>query len=133
MIPSSTCAESDNDHRRRTVAAPSPHRRRTVAAPSTAATYTATYQCVAGCSVVRGNLGTLRGTAGDFTAATQACVTNDLPGTTVDDPTPTPAGGTWYLVRTVGCSSAGTYDEDNMAVVAGPRDAEIAASGVACS
>jgi glucose/arabinose dehydrogenase/PKD repeat protein len=133
----------------------------TVAAPPTATTYTANYQCVAGCplapsltasrfstdtarlqwtsfacasayDVVRGNLGALRSTTGDFTAATQACVANDLAGTTVDDSTPTPSGGIWYLVRTVGCSGAGSYDEDNMAFVAGPRDAGIAVSGAAC-
>jgi glucose/arabinose dehydrogenase/PKD repeat protein len=133
----------------------------TVAAPSTDSTYTANYQCVAGCpttpflsgtrvssetarlgwtslscasayDVVRGSLGSLRATGGNFTPATQACVGNDLPGTTVDDPSPTAFGGSFYLVRTVGCPSAGSYDDLTTVSVAGPRDAEIAASGAAC-
>ena len=133
----------------------------TVAAPPVTTTYTAIYHCVSGCSfapsilvdrvstdtarvqwaplgcasaydVVSGSLGTLRSTAGNFTSATTACVANDLPGTTVDDPTSTPAGGSWYLVRAVGCAGTGSYDEANMSFVAGPRDIEIAASGMAC-
>jgi PKD repeat protein len=134
----------------------------TLAAPSAATTYTANYQCVAGCAfapsltasrfstetarlqwgslacasaydVVRGSLSTLRGTAGSFTAATQACVANDLLGITVDDPTPTAAGGSWYLVRGIGCpAGVGTYDENSTVHLAGSRDAEIAASGAAC-
>jgi hypothetical protein len=133
----------------------------TVAAPSADTTYTANYQCVAGCpttpfltgariatdsarlvwtslpcaaayDVVRGSLGSLRSTLGNFSAATQACVVNDLPGSTVDDPSPTAFGGSFYLVRTAGCPAAGTYDDLTVVSVAGPRDAEIAASGAAC-
>jgi hypothetical protein len=130
----------------------------TVNAPPSATTYTATYQCTAGCAfaplltagrvststarlqwgslacasaydVVRGSLATLRSSVGDFTSATQACVANDLAGTTADDPTPTAAGGTWYLVRGRGCpGGVGSYDEHIMEFVAGPRDGEIAAA-----
>jgi glucose/arabinose dehydrogenase/PKD repeat protein len=133
-----------------------------VAAPPTATTYTATYQCTAGCSfapsltasrvstetarlqwgslacagaydVVRGGLSALRSGAGNFTPATLACVANNLSGTTVDDPTPTAAGGFWYLVRGTGCpGGAGTYDENSSVPLAGSRDAEIAASAAAC-
>ena len=133
----------------------------TIAAPSSSTTYTATYQCTAGCpmsptltasrvptdsarlqwnmlpcatmyDVQRGSLATLRSSAGNFTSATQACTVNNMAGSTVTDATPTPAGGQWYLVRGVGCGSAGGTFNENVASQSGSRDAEIAAAAGAC-
>jgi glucose/arabinose dehydrogenase/PKD repeat protein len=133
-----------------------------IAAPVVPATYIATYQCVAGCQfapslqatrsgadaahltwgslacasaydVTRGSVSSLRSTSGNFGAAAQACVASGLHVTTLDDPQPTPAGGSWFLVRAVGCGGAGTYDESGVPSQAGSRDAEIAASPGACA
>jgi len=82
--------------------------------------------------VVRGSLGTLRSTAGDFTQATESCLANDRPETTrTDGATPALGDGFWYLVRGVSCGGAGYYDEGHPAQQ-GSRDAEIAASAGAC-
>jgi hypothetical protein len=132
-----------------------------VTPPLPAATYTATYQCVAGCAfspsltagrvapdtarlqwaplacalsydVVRGNLTTLRSASGDYALATAACVVDDTGLTTVDDPKATPPSGLWYLVRGNGCGGAGGYDETGTPSQSGSRTAGIAASGHAC-
>jgi glucose/arabinose dehydrogenase/PKD repeat protein len=132
-----------------------------VAPPAVNTTYTATYQCVANCGsvpalsasriapdtarlqwsamscassydLVRGRIGLLKSTGGNFTTATVACVANNLAVTTADDATATPGGGGyWYLVRANGCPST-TYDEAAGNRQAGARDAEIAASPNAC-
>jgi spore coat protein A len=80
--------------------------------------------------VVRGDLGTLRATSGNFTAATSVCLANDRIETFLDEPTlpTTPGSGLWYLVRG---QPAGTYDEGEPSQ-SGLRDAEIAASGHGC-
>jgi hypothetical protein len=86
-----------------------------------------------GYDVVRGILGTLRSTGGNFTLAVDACVANDLGATSMQDAAP-PAGGSgyWYLVRPVNaCSGAGTYDS-TIPPQQSSRDAEIAASTSAC-
>ena len=82
--------------------------------------------------VVRGSLATLASTHGDFTAATNLCVANDLAATTKSD-TGMPAAGTgsWYLVRGSNCGGAGSYNEGAPSQV-GSRDAEIQASVAAC-
>lgn len=132
-----------------------------IAAPPAPTTYTATYQCVAGCDftpslsvartdpdtahltwgalscasaydVVRGSLGTLRSSGGDFVSATRACVGNALHVTSRDDATPTPPDGFWFLVQGVGCAGPGTYDEYGVPSQSGSRDAEIRASQVSC-
>lgn len=81
---------------------------------------------------VRGDLGLLRGTAGDFSAATDACLADDRAATWLADPAvPSLGGGVWYLVRPVNCAGAGTYDTAS-AAQSGSRDVEIAASPSAC-
>jgi N-acetylneuraminic acid mutarotase len=82
--------------------------------------------------VTRGVLGTLRAGAGDFTPSVDACLANGQAGTTASDPTPAPpADGFWYLVRGNNCAGAGTFDE-GVASQLGARDAEVAASALAC-
>ncbi len=82
--------------------------------------------------VVRGNLGLLRASHGDFTTSLLACAANDSPTTQADSPdTPSGGAGFYYLVRAVRGAQSGTYDETG-AGQAGPRDAKIAASSVAC-
>jgi glucose/arabinose dehydrogenase len=132
-----------------------------VSPPIVPTTYTATYQCTAGCEftpaisaariapdtarvqwaplacalsydVVRGSVGMLRSTLGDYVPSTFVCVANDTALTTLDDPTATPAGGFWYLVRGNGCGGVGNYDEGGVGSQFGVRSAEIAASGKAC-
>jgi len=82
--------------------------------------------------VVRGLLGLLRGTGGDFTASLSGCLGNDLPGTSVVDPDAPGAGdGFWHLVRGAHCGGGGTYDEASPGQV-GTRDGEILAAPGAC-
>jgi hypothetical protein len=82
--------------------------------------------------VVRGSLTSLASTHGDFTAATDLCVANDLAATTKSDPGIPAAGtGSWYLVRGSNCGGPGTYDSGAPSQV-GARDAEIQASAAAC-
>ncbi len=82
--------------------------------------------------VVRGSLGTLRSTAGDFTQATDGCLANDVADTTAtDSAVPAPEGGTWFLVRGVSCGGAGSYDEGAVSQI-GSRDGEIGAAAGAC-
>jgi glucose/arabinose dehydrogenase/PKD repeat protein len=88
--------------------------------------------CASSYDVVRGGVASLQAGAGDFRAAVQACVANDLAATTVDDATPTPAGGAWYLTRGNGCGGAGTYDERGALSQWESRDAELAQSGAVC-
>lgn len=85
-----------------------------------------------GYDVVRGDAGLLASTAGDFTAATQACLGNDLSGTSLAfGAAPGPGTAWWFLVR--GLTSAGplTYQDLDPSQV-GARDAEIAASANTC-
>jgi hypothetical protein len=82
--------------------------------------------------VVKGSLVTLQSSAGNFTAATTACLANNLALTSVSDiSTPAANNGFWYLVRPVNCGGGGSYDSGAPSQV-GLRDAEIAASGFAC-
>jgi N-acetylneuraminic acid mutarotase len=86
-----------------------------------------------GYDAVKGNLGPLRNSNGNFTTATKACIANDVAAATVSDgEVPPPTGGLWFVVRSVNaCSGAGTYDEPGSSQQ-GSRDAEIAASASAC-
>ncbi|MBP7149665.1 MAG: FG-GAP repeat protein [Acidobacteria bacterium] len=85
-----------------------------------------------GYDVVRGRLPELLATGGDFAAATELCLANDVTGDVVSDPaTPAPGSGSWYLVRAVNFLGAGSYDELGQGAV-GPRDPEIGASGAGC-
>lgn len=82
--------------------------------------------------VVRGALPALVTSQGNFTTSTSACVANDVTTTSVIDTTkPASGAGLWYLVRAANFVAIGSYDETS-AGLAAPRDAEIAASGVAC-
>src|SRR5262245_36872417 len=81
--------------------------------------------------VVSGDLATLRGTGGNFTAATRSCVADNLTTTsTTASGTPAPGQGIWFLVRPVNCKGDGTYNEGGAQV--GARDAEIDGSAAAC-
>jgi hypothetical protein len=75
---------------------------------------------------------TLRSTLGNFTTATTNCLGNNVAGTTINDLQSVAVGqGFWYLLRAVSCGGAGSYDSGSPDQV-GSRDAEIAASGLAC-
>jgi hypothetical protein len=81
--------------------------------------------------IVRGDLESLSSTGGDFIPATDECLQNNHPDTTFPYP-PDPAEGFWFLVRRVySVTEHGTYDTCGPSQV-DSRDAEIAASGVAC-
>jgi hypothetical protein len=94
-----------------------------------------TWSTVAGAiayDLVRGGLGVLRSTAGDFTQATERCLANDLGDTTYSDgSTPALGDGYWYLVRGVSCGGAASYDA-GVPSQPGSRDAEIEAAAAAC-
>jgi len=85
----------------------------------------------AGFDLLRGALGVLRATAGNFTAATSACLENGGSDTAGSDPaSPAVGAGFWYLVRAADCADrAGSYDDGTQQA---GRDAEIAASPSAC-
>ncbi len=85
-----------------------------------------------GYDIVRGDLQTLRGSAGNFTVATEECLADDHPTTSLaHSAIPDPGQGSWFLVRNVRIGSQGTYDSGGPAQV-GPRDAEIDASALSC-
>ena len=85
-----------------------------------------------GYDVVRGDLGTLLGTGGDFSAATAECLADDYGPTTLPCTDVPPRGrASWFLVRGVTPSQVGTFDQDGAGQV-GLRDAEIEASPLAC-
>ncbi len=82
--------------------------------------------------VVRGDLGLLRSTAGDFEQATVECLANNEPGNLVDFAESPPTGeGFWFLVRMVTPAGNGTYDEPSGSQ-AGSRDAGIDAAAGGC-
>jgi hypothetical protein len=82
--------------------------------------------------LVRGGLGELRDSLGDFAAATNACLANDVSATTVANAdTPAEGTGLWHLVRGVGRSGELTY-QDLDPSQSGARDAEIDASASSC-
>ncbi len=80
--------------------------------------------------IVRGDLGILRASAGDFATGTTGCVAEQTNAMSAFDSTvAAPGNGVWYLVRARACAG-GTYDGGGSQV--GSRDAEIAAASVAC-
>jgi len=87
---------------------------------------------MAGYDVVRGDLRTLATSGGDFTAATNACLGENVAGTTLPNtPEPSPGEGHWFLVRGVSLSGPMTYQSlagDQI----GLRDAEINAAAASC-
>ena len=85
-----------------------------------------------GYDIVGGDLGTLRGSGGDFSQATDACLSNHrTTRSLLHSDTPTPGEGIWYLVRGENCGGNGSYDSGGAWQV-GLRDAEVAASGNDC-
>jgi hypothetical protein len=76
--------------------------------------------------VVRGGLAALSSSGGDFSAATSACLANDVSSPVDDTDVPAPGAGVWYLLRPVNCGGKGSYGS-------APRDTGIAASGHDCS
>jgi len=84
-----------------------------------------------GYDIVRGNLGALESSGGDFTSSLDACVENASPVDTLwtEAASPTTRNGWYYLVRALGCPVNGTYDDGAQQ---GTRDPEIAASPNAC-
>jgi hypothetical protein len=94
-----------------------------------------TWPAIAGADrydVVRGDLGRLVSTDGDFKVATDTCLQNNAPSAAFSDATTPGSGrGFWYLVRPLSCNQAGTYDSSGRSQV-GARDDEIKGSGVAC-
>lgn len=82
--------------------------------------------------IVRGDLGTLHATGGDFTAATLECLANNLAATQLSHAVdPAPGNGFWFLVRGVGTGGPMTWDEPGSSQ-AGSRDAEINAALMSC-
>jgi len=81
--------------------------------------------------VVRGSVDVLH-TSGDFSAATEICLADDL-GVETFAYTDVPAAGQswWYLVRGIGACGIGTYDSVDPSQAA-PRDAGIQASAAPC-
>ena len=78
-----------------------------------------------GYNVVGGSLDILRSSNGDFAAAVDRCLGNQLVTTSREDPAvPAADSASWYLVRAVNCASLGTYDFGGEGQQ-GPRDAEI--------
>jgi hypothetical protein len=85
-----------------------------------------------GYDIIRGSMGTLQQTSGDFATSTEECLANDLPDTSLPyTATPTPGQGFWFLTRSMNCGGNGSYDSGASSQV-GKRDAEIAASASAC-
>ncbi len=83
--------------------------------------------------VVKGDLGLLRSTNGDFGSSILACLEDGGSDTGASDVTaPAPEAGFYYLVRAESvCAEPGTYDSSTPGQAAG-RDASIAASPHAC-
>lgn len=85
-----------------------------------------------GYDLVRGNLGLLHSSGGNFSSSTTACLANDTTARTWSDSlTPGPGDGVWYLVRAMNCAGSGTYDSGAPSQI-GSRDAEIQTSAGHC-
>lgn len=85
-----------------------------------------------GYDLLRGDLGTLRQSGGDFTAATRRCLADDSASPRISyGGVPKPGEAFWFLVRAVTPTQAGSFDSDGAGQV-GSRDAEIEAAPSAC-
>ncbi|MCP3981471.1 MAG: discoidin domain-containing protein [bacterium] len=85
-----------------------------------------------GYDIVEGDLTTLRSSGGDFSQATDVCLSNHRTTRSLSHAdTPTSGEGIWYLVRGENCAGKGSHDSDG-AGQDGLRDAEITASGDDC-
>ncbi len=78
--------------------------------------------------VIRGSLGSLRSSGGDFGTTSPSCLVQATPDTTIEDPLePGPSLGWYYLVRAVDCDDvAGTWDSGGAGQV-GSRDSTLPA------
>ncbi len=82
--------------------------------------------------LIRGDLGTLRSSGGDFAAASDDCASDNVTGTSTVVSFAPPAGdAVWFLLRAANCREKGTYDSGGT-MQTGLRDAEIDASGNDC-
>jgi hypothetical protein len=82
--------------------------------------------------VVRGSIGVLRSSVGDFTAAAESCVASNTTATSVlSSETPSSGDGDWFLVRAANCRGRGTWDSGAPSQI-GSRDAEIDAAAASC-
>jgi hypothetical protein len=82
--------------------------------------------------VVAGRLSVLRSTGGNFQAATQFCVDNDVSGpSTTFNGNPGAGDAFWFLVRGENCGAIATYDDGSLQQF-GPRDALINSSANSC-
>jgi hypothetical protein len=82
--------------------------------------------------VVRGDLGLLRESGGDFTASVRRCLGEEVPPSSLpNSDQPAPGQGFWYLVRGVSEALNLTYDTGSPHQVA-PRDGAINASPRSC-
>ncbi len=84
-----------------------------------------------GRDVLLGNLDTLRSSGGDFTAATVACLADDLPQPNLIAVDPGGSESVFFLVRAE-CAGGATYESGGTGQV-GLRDGEIDASALSCS
>jgi len=86
-----------------------------------------------GYDVVRGDLGLLRASGGDFSTATTDCLADDQMLSTLDDAwVPSSGDMAFYVVRPSNCSGSGSYDTLEAGLAAG-RDAGIDAAPISCS
>jgi hypothetical protein len=82
--------------------------------------------------LIRGSLGLLRSTGGDFSAATDVCLESKDPATVhADEDVPAAGESYWYLARGASCGGAGSYDSAGPGQV-GSRDAEVDISPGSC-
>jgi hypothetical protein len=83
--------------------------------------------------VVSGDLGLLRGSGGDFSAALDACLADDTSATALAlSDSPPPGTGRWYLLRGVYPSGASTWQPLEGPGPTPARDPGIGASGMVC-
>ena len=81
--------------------------------------------------LVRGDLGTLRATGGDFAVSTSACGGNDLARSTflLSEASPAEGAGFFYLLRGTSLQCRGTFDDATPIL---SRDAGVASSDSSC-
>ena len=86
-----------------------------------------------GYDLVRGNLGALVSSGGDYFLATDTCLVNGLLMNSIPDTDQpmSPGEGFWYLTRTRDPIGSGTYDSGYSSQV-GLRSEEIDLSGSGC-
>jgi hypothetical protein len=88
---------------------------------------------------IRGDLGALRASGGDFTGTVQICLRNDFDeGSLFDATEPAPGQGAYYLVRRAGAASLCTFHSWNsggaseLPGASGDRDADLAHDPQSC-